>query len=122
MLLNVLIINVYSDFFLCKNAELKNDIFSFCRTESVVEKMLTNWMALCMYNYIKVIKTISIFATFFPFSPLFFIVPFLCIFLFRSYYISKAYVLNFRNYFLCFVDLYYLNNNKQFPVCMYIFK
>ncbi|CAL1289712.1 unnamed protein product [Larinioides sclopetarius] len=23
------------------------------RTESVVEKMLTNWMALCMYNYIK---------------------------------------------------------------------
>lgn len=24
------------------------------RTESVVEKMLTNWMALCMYNYLKV--------------------------------------------------------------------
>ena len=23
------------------------------RTESVVEKMLTNWMALCMYNYLK---------------------------------------------------------------------
>merc|ERR1739842_287933 len=23
------------------------------RTESVVEKMLTNWMALCMYEYLK---------------------------------------------------------------------
>ena len=24
------------------------------RTETVVEKMLTNWLALCMYNYLKV--------------------------------------------------------------------
>ena len=24
------------------------------RTESVVEKMLSNWLALCMYNYLKV--------------------------------------------------------------------
>ena len=27
------------------------------RTETVVEKMLTNWLALCMYDYLKVSVT-----------------------------------------------------------------
>lgn len=34
------------------------------RTESVVEKMLTNWMALCMYNYIKDYAGSSLFLLF----------------------------------------------------------
>jgi len=28
-------------------------IFDCCRTESVVEKLLTNWLSLCMYPYLK---------------------------------------------------------------------
>ena len=31
-------------------------IFSY-RTESVAEKMLTNWLAFCMYNFLKVSKS-----------------------------------------------------------------
>jgi len=34
------------------------------RTESVVEKMLTNWMALCMYNYLKDYAGSSLFLLF----------------------------------------------------------
>ncbi|KAG8225099.1 hypothetical protein J437_LFUL004019 [Ladona fulva] len=34
------------------------------RTESVVEKMLTNWMALCMYNYLKEYAGSSLFLLF----------------------------------------------------------
>ncbi|XP_059469642.1 plexin-B isoform X3 [Neocloeon triangulifer] len=34
------------------------------RTESVVEKMLTNWMALCMYNYLKEYSGSSLFLLF----------------------------------------------------------
>ncbi|KAG7268003.1 hypothetical protein CRUP_022440 [Coryphaenoides rupestris] len=32
----------------------KNPKLMLRRTESVVEKMLTNWMSICMYSYLKV--------------------------------------------------------------------
>lgn len=34
----------------------KNPKLMLRRTESVVEKMLTNWMSICMYSYLKVSK------------------------------------------------------------------
>lgn len=34
----------------------KNPKLMLRRTESVVEKMLTNWMSICMYNFLKVRK------------------------------------------------------------------
>lgn len=37
-----------------KSVATKHPQLMLRRTESVVEKMLTNWMALCMYNYLKV--------------------------------------------------------------------
>ncbi|XP_058804816.1 LOW QUALITY PROTEIN: plexin-B [Phymastichus coffea] len=36
-----------------KSVNSKHPQLMLRRTESVVEKMLTNWMALCMYNYLK---------------------------------------------------------------------
>lgn len=36
-----------------KSVNTKHPQLMLRRTESVVEKMLTNWMALCMYNYLK---------------------------------------------------------------------
>lgn len=36
-----------------KSVETKHPQLMLRRTESVVEKMLTNWMALCMYKYLK---------------------------------------------------------------------
>lgn len=32
----------------------KNPKLMLRRTESVVEKMLTNWMSICMYSYLRV--------------------------------------------------------------------
>ena len=37
-----------------RSVEKKNPKLMFRRTESVVEKLLTNWMSLCMYDYLKV--------------------------------------------------------------------
>ena len=34
------------------------------RTESIVEKMLTNWLALCMYDYMKDYAGSSLFVLF----------------------------------------------------------
>lgn len=34
----------------------KNPKLMLRRTESVVEKMLTNWMSICMYSYLKVTR------------------------------------------------------------------
>lgn len=36
-----------------KSVATKHPQLMLRRTESVVEKMLTNWMALCMYRYLK---------------------------------------------------------------------
>lgn len=36
-----------------KSVGTKHPQLMLRRTESVVEKMLTNWMALCMYGYLK---------------------------------------------------------------------
>lgn len=36
-----------------KSVNTKHPQLMLRRTESVVEKMLTNWMALCMYKYLK---------------------------------------------------------------------
>lgn len=36
------------------------------RTETVVEKMLTNWLALCMYSYLKVLSYILIYEHYWP--------------------------------------------------------
>lgn len=36
-----------------KSVAAKHPQLMLRRTESVVEKMLTNWMALCMYKYLK---------------------------------------------------------------------
>lgn len=36
-----------------KSVATKHPQLMLRRTESVVEKMLTNWMALCMYKYLK---------------------------------------------------------------------
>lgn len=36
-----------------KSVSTKHPQLMLRRTESVVEKMLTNWMALCMYKYLK---------------------------------------------------------------------
>ncbi len=37
----------------------KNPKLMLRRTESVVEKMLTNWMSICMYSYLKVCEELS---------------------------------------------------------------
>ncbi len=37
----------------------KNPKLMLRRTESVVEKMLTNWMSICMYSYLKVCEEFS---------------------------------------------------------------
>lgn len=37
----------------------KNPKLMLRRTESVVEKMLTNWMSICMYSYLRVREAVS---------------------------------------------------------------
>lgn len=39
--------------FVNKSVGTKHPQLMLRRTETVVEKMLSNWMALCMYNYLK---------------------------------------------------------------------
>lgn len=41
-----------------KSVASKHPQLMLRRTETVVEKMLTNWLALCMYDYLKVSFTI----------------------------------------------------------------
>ena len=47
-----------------KSVDTKHPQLMLRRTESVVEKMLTNWMALCMYNYLKEYAGSSLFLLF----------------------------------------------------------
>lgn len=47
-----------------KSVGTKHPQLMLRRTESVVEKMLTNWMALCMYNYLKEYAGSSLFLLF----------------------------------------------------------
>lgn len=47
-----------------KSVDTKYPQVMLRRTESVVEKMLTNWMALCMYNYLKDYAGSSLFLLF----------------------------------------------------------
>lgn len=47
-----------------KAVDTKHPQLMLRRTESVVEKMLTNWMALCMYNYLKDYAGSSLFLLF----------------------------------------------------------
>ncbi|XP_065351810.1 plexin-B isoform X4 [Cloeon dipterum] len=47
-----------------KSVGTKHPQLMLRRTESVVEKMLTNWMALCMYNYLKEYSGSSLFLLF----------------------------------------------------------
>ncbi|XP_069694411.1 plexin-B isoform X4 [Periplaneta americana] len=47
-----------------KSVGTKHPQLMLRRTESVVEKMLTNWMALCMYNYLKDYAGSSLFLLF----------------------------------------------------------
>ncbi|KAH0546188.1 plexin-B [Cotesia glomerata] len=47
-----------------KSVDTKHPQLMLRRTESVVEKMLTNWMALCMYNYLKDYAASSLFLLF----------------------------------------------------------
>lgn len=47
-----------------KSVSTKHPQLMLRRTESVVEKMLTNWMALCMYNYLKEYAGSSLFLLF----------------------------------------------------------
>ena len=47
-----------------KSVNNKHPQLMLRRTESVVEKMLTNWMALCMYNYLKDYAGSSLFLLF----------------------------------------------------------
>ncbi|XP_063990960.1 plexin-B [Diachasmimorpha longicaudata] len=47
-----------------KSVDTKYPQLMLRRTESVVEKMLTNWMALCMYNYLKDYAGSSLFLLF----------------------------------------------------------
>ncbi|XP_016844903.1 plexin-B [Nasonia vitripennis] len=47
-----------------KSVNTKHPQLMLRRTESVVEKMLTNWMALCMYNYLKDYAGSSLFLLF----------------------------------------------------------
>ncbi|XP_033220264.1 plexin-B [Belonocnema kinseyi] len=47
-----------------KSVDTKHPQLMLRRTESVVEKMLTNWMALCMYNYLKDYAGSSLFLLF----------------------------------------------------------
>ncbi|XP_046407058.1 plexin-B isoform X3 [Ischnura elegans] len=47
-----------------KSVKTKYPQLMLRRTESVVEKMLTNWMALCMYNYLKEYAGSSLFLLF----------------------------------------------------------
>ena len=37
-----------------KSVEKKHPKLMLRRTESVVEKLLTNWLSVCMYSYLKV--------------------------------------------------------------------
>lgn len=47
-----------------KSVNTKHPQLMLRRTESVVEKMLTNWMAICMYNYLKDYAGSSLFLLF----------------------------------------------------------
>ncbi|XP_014213293.1 plexin-B [Copidosoma floridanum] len=47
-----------------KSVNTKHPQLMLRRTESVVEKMLTNWMALCMYNYLRDYAGSSLFLLF----------------------------------------------------------
>lgn len=47
-----------------KSVNAKHPQLMLRRTESVVEKMLTNWMAICMYNYLKDYAGSSLFLLF----------------------------------------------------------
>lgn len=47
-----------------KSVNTKHPQLMLRRTESVVEKMLTNWMALCMYSYLKEYAGSSLFLLF----------------------------------------------------------
>lgn len=47
-----------------KSVNTKHPQLMLRRTESVVEKMLTNWMALCMYHYLKEYAGSSLFLLF----------------------------------------------------------
>ncbi|XP_045482942.1 plexin-B isoform X2 [Harmonia axyridis] len=47
-----------------KSVNTKHPQLMLRRTESVVEKMLTNWMALCMYHYLKEYAGASLFLLF----------------------------------------------------------
>lgn len=47
-----------------KSVHTKHPQLMLRRTESVVEKMLTNWMALCMYSYLKEYAGSSLFLLF----------------------------------------------------------
>lgn len=47
-----------------KSVNSKHPQLMLRRTESVVEKMLTNWMALCMYHYLKEYAGSSLFVLF----------------------------------------------------------
>lgn len=47
-----------------KSVNSKHPQLMLRRTESVVEKMLTNWMALCMYSYLKEYVGSSLFLLF----------------------------------------------------------
>lgn len=47
-----------------KSVGTKHPQLMLRRTESVVEKMLTNWMALCMYSYLKEYTGSSLFLLF----------------------------------------------------------
>lgn len=33
--------------------------FFFCRTETVVEKLLTNWMSICLYAFLRVSQLLN---------------------------------------------------------------
>ena len=47
-----------------KSIHAKHPQLMLRRTESVVEKMLTNWMAICMYSYLKKYAGSSLFFLF----------------------------------------------------------
>lgn len=39
---------------ICFNIRTVSLHLCYCRTETVVEKMLTNWMSICLYSFLKV--------------------------------------------------------------------
>ena len=47
-----------------KSMTSKHPALMLRRTESIVEKMLTNWLALCMYDYMKDYAGSSLFVLF----------------------------------------------------------